>query len=76
MNKIILKLEITLDGDASNRYVQELIENVANALQHEANEVGLSPDDGPCIERLRVEALSDPVSGEHFKVVPVERHIV
>lgn len=76
MDKVKLELTIQLDGDCDRNYVQELAEKIADALQHEANEVGLSPDDGPCIERIRVNTLSDAVSGEHIKIMPVERHVV
>lgn len=73
MDKVKLELTLHLDGDCDQAYVQELAEKVANALQHEANDVGLSPDNGPCIERIRVNSLSDAVSGEHFRIAPVER---
>ena len=75
MNRIIFHVELTLDGDPDTAYVQQMAENMAEALQREANEAGLSPDSGPCVERIRVSSVTDPVSGEYFRIMPVEREI-
>lgn len=75
MNKITLQVTLTLDGDPDKNYVQQLAEKVAFALEHEANEVGLSPDDGPCIEEISVNSVSDP-NGGHFKIAPVTCQVI
>lgn len=75
MNKIVLQVELTIDGDPDNAYVQQVAENVAEALQREANEAGLSPNDGPSVESIKVDSVSNPVSGQYFRILPVIRDI-
>ena len=76
MNKqtVTLSVELTLDGKPDKEYVQLLAENVANALQHVADEVGLSPSDSDTsITEIVVNSLPNPITGEYFRIMRVVR---
>jgi len=70
MSTLKLNIELKLDGDPDRDYVQRIVENIADALKRQADQAGLSPDDGPCIESVRVQAGV----GEYI-VNPAERNL-
>lgn len=70
MSTLILKIELKLDGDPDRDYVQQIVENIADALKRQADQAGLSPEDGPCIEGVRVQAAV----GEYI-VNPAQREL-
>lgn len=75
MSTLKLNIELKLDGDPDRDYAQQIVLNIADALKRQADQAGLSPEDGPCIEHIRVNTLSDAVSGQHFRIAPVERNL-